>query len=66
MSILGLPPVSEQDVEEAVRYFQRRYGLTPQEKKARDDARAELNWMLEDLRIGAAIDDRIRRGRYRK
>jgi len=61
----NLPCVDEQDVEQAIEYFRRRYGLSPREKKARDDARAELEWMLEDLRISAAIEDLIRRDRYK-
>ena len=65
MSILCLPPVSEEDVMEAVRYFRRRYGLTPQEKKARDDQLWQLQWLREERRIDAAIEARIRRSRYK-
>ena len=60
-----LPVPSIQDLEEAVRYFQRRYGLSPKEKKARDDQLWQLQWLLEERRIDSAIENRIRRDRYR-
>ena len=60
-----LPVPSAQDIEEAVRFFQKRYGLTPKEKKARDDQLWQLEWMLQDIRMGDRVRDQIRRDRYK-
>jgi len=75
--ILDLPMVSEEAVKEAIEYFRRKAGVddsvfdwttgTIKKKPARGlwDAQ-DWEWWQREQRIDTAIDNRIRRDRYRK